>query len=184
MSKKITFDTHFQAKIIEQMMKIVLILMCSFFVIISCNNDSTSLETDNKNRITEIKVDPDKSISEIIRSPVNADEPLDTVNIAKMVFEETRFNFGTITEGDIINHVYKFTNTGKVPLVINDARSSCGCTVPEWPKDPIEPGESGEISVNFDSKGKEGQQGKPITITANTYPNQTILQIKGNVLPK
>lgn len=165
-------------------MKNVLILLSSFFVIVSCNNESTLAENGNEDRVTEITLNPEKSISEIIKSPVNADEPVDTVNVAKITFDDTRFDFGTINEGAIINHVYKFTNTGKVPLVINDARSTCGCTVPDWPKDPIKPGESGEISVKFDSKGKKDRQVKPITITANTYPNKTVLQIKGNVIPK
>jgi hypothetical protein len=168
----------------EQSMKNVLILLSSFFVIVSCNNEGKLAENGNEDLVTEITVNPEKNISEIIRSPVNADEPIDTVNVAKMTFEETRFDFGTINEGDVVNHVYKFTNTGKVPLIINDARSTCGCTVPKWPKNPINPGESGEISVKFDSKGKKDRQAKPITITANTYPNQTILQIKGNVIPK
>ena len=165
-------------------MKKVLILLSAVFIILSCQNESVSTENGAKNKVEEIKVDPQKSISAIIRSPVNADEPVDTVNVAKMTFDDTRYDFGTIKEGQIVNHVYKFTNTGKVPLVINDARSTCGCTVPKWPKNPIDPGESGKISVRFDSKGKKDRQAKPITITANTYPNQTILQIKGNVIPK
>jgi hypothetical protein len=165
-------------------MKKVLILLCSFFITISCNNDGSNTDNGENGLVTEIKVDSKTNISDIIRSPVNANEPLDTVNIAKMTFDKTHYDFGTIKEGKIVTHVYKFTNTGKVPLVISDARSTCGCTVPKWPKDPIEPGASGEISVKFDSKGKKDKQAKPITISANTYPNQTILQIKGTVIPK
>lgn len=165
-------------------MKNVVILFSALFLLTACNNEESIAENEKKGRVTEIKVDPEKSISDIIRSPVNADEPVDTINVAKMTFDETRFDFGIIDEGTIVNHIYKFTNDGKVPLIINDARSTCGCTVPEWPKDPIEPGESGEISVKFDSKGKKDNQVKPITITANTYPNQTFLQIKGTVIPK
>ncbi len=165
-------------------MKKMLILGSFFFLIVSCGNESAFAEKNEKDSVKAIKVDPDKSIAEIIRSPVNANEPVDTVNVAKMTFDEKRFDFGTIKEGEIVNHVYKFTNTGKVPLIISDARSTCGCTVPKWPKETIEPGESGKISVRFDSKGKKERQVKPITITANTYPNQTILQIKGTVIPK
>ncbi len=165
-------------------MKKVFMLSCSFFMIVACNNLDSSVNNDETNSVTEIKIDPGTSISDIIRSPVNADEPVDTVNVAKMTFENTRYDFGTINEGEIVTHNYKFTNTGKIPLVISDARSTCGCTVPDWPKDPIQPGEEGQISVQFDSKGKKDQQAKPITISANTYPNQTILQIKGTVIPK
>jgi hypothetical protein len=165
-------------------MKKVLMLFCSFLIIAGCNDNDSVTDKNDKNSVTEIKVDPGTSVSDIIRSPVNANEPVDTVNIAKMTFENTRYDFGTIEEGEIVTHIYKFTNTGKVPLVISDARSTCGCTVPNWPKDPIQPGDDGEISVKFDSKGKKDEQKKAITITANTYPNQTFLQIKGMVIPK
>jgi Protein of unknown function (DUF1573) len=164
------------------MMK-VLILLSFAFLMVNCQNEGSVSKNGEEDRVTEIKVNPEKSISEIIRSPVNADEPVDTINVAKITFDEKRYDFGTINEGEIVKHIYKFTNTGKISLIINDARSTCGCTVPQWPKDPIKPGKSGEISVRFDSKGKKDYQAKPITITANTYPNQTFLQIKGTVIP-
>lgn len=162
----------------------VLVFLSSFFLIFSCGNEGSPSASGEEDSVTEITIDPEKNISEIIRSPVNADQPVDTVNVAKMTFENKHFDFGTIQEGKVVNHVYKFTNTGKIPLVISDARSTCGCTVPKWPKDPIQPGASGEISVRFDSSNKKDTQAKPITITANTYPSQTVLQIKGIVIPK
>lgn len=97
-------------------------------------------------------------------------------------FEETEFDFGTVTTGDKVNYVYKFTNTGDKPLLITKAKGSCGCTVPEWPKDPIMPGEEGIIEVQFDTKGKSGMQSKRVTITANTDPALTFLTIKGEVI--
>jgi hypothetical protein len=96
-------------------------------------------------------------------------------------FGETSFDFGQIDEGEKVSHVYKFENTGKEPLVISNAKGSCGCTVPKWPKNPIAPGEAGEILVTFNSKGKTGKQTKRVTITANTDPAQTFLTITGNV---
>jgi len=96
-------------------------------------------------------------------------------------FEETTFDFGTITSGEKVNYVYKFTNTGDNPLLITMAKGSCGCTVPSWPKEPIMPGESGDIEVQFNSKGKSGRQSKRITITANTDPAQTYLTITGDL---
>ncbi|RLD21415.1 MAG: DUF1573 domain-containing protein [Bacteroidetes bacterium] len=96
-------------------------------------------------------------------------------------FGESSFDFGTIDEGEKVSHVYKFENTGKEPLVISNAKGSCGCTVPKWPKNPIAPGESGEILVTFNSKGKTGKQTKRVTITANTDPAQTFLTITGQV---
>ena len=96
-------------------------------------------------------------------------------------FEETEFDFGTVDQGEKVTHVYKFANTGNEPLIISNAKGSCGCTVPNWPKEPIPVGGSGEIQVQFDSKGKKNKQSKKVTITANTDPGQTFLTIKGEV---
>ncbi|MEO1514983.1 MAG: DUF1573 domain-containing protein [Bacteroidota bacterium] len=96
-------------------------------------------------------------------------------------FAETSFNFGTVDAGEKVNHTYKFKNTGSEPLIISNAKGSCGCTVPSWPKEPIPPGASGEIQVQFDSKNKKGKQTKRVTITANTEPVQTFLEITGEV---
>ena len=98
-----------------------------------------------------------------------------------MEFTETEFDFGTVDSGEKVNHTYKFTNTGSEPLIISNAKGSCGCTVPSWPKEPIPPGGTGEIAVQFDSKNKSGKQSKRVTITANTDPVQTFLTIKGEV---
>ena len=96
-------------------------------------------------------------------------------------FEEKEFDFGTIDEGEKVSHTYKFTNTGIEPLIIKDAKGSCGCTVPSWPKEPVAPGATGEMLVEFNSKGKSGSQNKRVTITANTNPGQTFINIKGEV---
>jgi len=98
-----------------------------------------------------------------------------------MNFEEMTYDFGVVAEGEKVRHVYKFKNTGNEPLVISNARGSCGCTVPQWPQEAIAPGESNEIVVEFNSKGKPGPQTKTVTITANTEPVTTKLTIKGTV---
>ncbi len=87
-------------------------------------------------------------------------------------------------EGEVVEHTYTFTNTGKAPLIIRGARSTCGCTVPEWPEEPIPPGQSGKIEVKFNTAGKKNQQTKPVTITANTYPTTTKVLLKGFVKPE
>jgi hypothetical protein len=97
-------------------------------------------------------------------------------------FEETEYSFGKLKQGEIIYHEYKFTNTGNEPLVISNAKGSCKCAVPVWPTEPIAPGRSGEIMVEFNSTDKHGPQTKQFTITANTEPPQSILYIKGEVL--
>ena len=97
-------------------------------------------------------------------------------------FEETTFDFGTVTDGEKVSHVYKFKNTGNEPLVITDAKGSCGCTVPSKPTEPIAPGDTGEITVEFNSKNKKGKRNQSVTITANTNPPQTIIRMTGEVL--
>ena len=98
-----------------------------------------------------------------------------------MEFEETEFDFGTVQDGTKVSHTYKFKNTGKEPLVISDAKGSCGCTVPSWPREPIAPGKSAEIVVEFNSAGKTGNRNQKVTLTANTNPPQTFLSLKGVV---
>lgn len=99
-------------------------------------------------------------------------------------YESEKFNFGVIDEGEVVKHVFKFKNTGNEPLIISNAKGSCGCTVPTWPKEPVPPGGSGEIKVEFNSKGKPGPQSKRVTVTANTNPTETYLEIGGEVKGK
>ncbi|MFT6148978.1 MAG: hypothetical protein ACJAUH_001664 [Saprospiraceae bacterium] len=99
-----------------------------------------------------------------------------------MTFAKETYDFGTISEGEKVERIYKFKNSGNEPLIISNAQGSCGCTVPQWPKEPIAPGKSGEIKVVFDSKGKAGKQNKTVTITANTNPATTTINITGEVL--
>ncbi len=119
--------------------------------------------------------------TELYRNPVTADQPISADQAAKVDFEEYTFDFGSLKEGDKAEHVFKFKNTGKAPLVITNARGNCGCTVPQWPREPIPPNAEGEIRVLFDSKGKLGRQEKEVILTANTIPNRTKLRITANI---
>ena len=105
--------------------------------------------------------------------------------VTTMSFKATEFNFGNIIEGEKIQNVFEFTNTGDEPLIIINAKGSCGCTVPRFPREPIMPGETANLLVQFDSKnkGKVGGalQAKRVTISANTDPVNTYLTIKGTV---
>lgn len=114
----------------------------------------------------------------------NVNNPPTDMKITSIKYDSDRFDFGVCNEGDVMTHVFKFTNTGNEPLVITNARGSCGCTVPTWPKEPVPPGGSGEIKVEFNSKGKPGPQSKRVTVTANTNPTDTFLEISGEVRGK
>ena len=104
-----------------------------------------------------------------------------TANAPVMQFSQMTHDFGNIQEGAVVTHTFAFTNTGKTPLVIENAVASCGCTVPEWPRRPLAPSEKGEIKVEFNSRGKAGPQQKTITVYANTQPRQTVLVMSGIV---
>ncbi len=104
-----------------------------------------------------------------------------TTSGAEMKFEKDEFNFGTIKQGDKVEYAFEFVNTGKDPLIITEAHGSCGCTVPEWPKEPLKKGEKGVIKITFNSAGKMGLQDKTVTITSNATDSPKILHVKGNI---
>ena len=136
------------------------------------------------NGLQEVRLDDKVSNADIVRLPVSADKPVDTANVPKIQLVETLYNFGEITEGVVIKHSFKFKNTGKTPLVITDVQTTCGCTVPTWNKNPIQSDENSDITVEFNSTGKEGKMDKPITIIANTYPVRTEFKLVGFVKKK
>jgi hypothetical protein len=102
-------------------------------------------------------------------------------NKPEFKFEKMEYNYGSIKQGDKVDYEFVFTNVGKEPLIISSASGSCGCTVPEWPKEPIRKGEKGKIKVTFNSAGKQGMQDKTVTINSNAATNPVVLHIKGNV---
>jgi hypothetical protein len=122
--------------------------------------------------------------STIYHNPLSADDKTSDNNTATIFFSNSIHNFGQINEGDTAVHIFSFKNTGKVPLIISSATGTCGCTVPEWPKNPIDPGQSGEIKVSFNSTGKSGAQDKEVYIVSNSIPNKTVLKIKAFVAVK
>ena len=127
----------------------------------------------------------DKATSKINAANVESAADRDTAakSLPVMSFEKSEHDFGTIEQGTPQETIFKFTNTGDAPLIITDAKSSCGCTVPSPPKEPISPGETGELLVKFNGSG-QNQVTKTITITANTAKGSEILRIKAFVNPK
>jgi hypothetical protein len=100
--------------------------------------------------------------------------------IAAIQFEKTDHDFGTIPQGTPVRYTYTFKNTGEVPLIIESAQPTCGCTVSDYSKDPIPVGGSGFVTAEFDGKAT-GMQNKSVTVTANTFPKQTVLKFKAMV---
>jgi hypothetical protein len=101
-----------------------------------------------------------------------------------MTFAKESHDFGQVNEGDKVVFNFFFTNTGKSALIISNATATCGCTVPEYPKQPLAPGKTGIIHVVFNSTGKSGMQNKIITLTTNTFKGNEELHLVGNVKPK
>ncbi|MEM7105118.1 MAG: DUF1573 domain-containing protein [Bacteroidota bacterium] len=149
------------------------------FAFTACNQDTNSDEAEKS--VTEVKNEKNLPNIESVRNPVTATVPEDTINVAKISFSEEIHDYGTVTAGEAVEHIFKFTNTGVAPLTITSAKSTCGCTVPDYPKEPIAPGAEGEIKVKFNTKGKSGRQKKPVRVTANTWPVETVVYIDGTV---
>jgi len=101
-----------------------------------------------------------------------------------IAFEQMEHDFGTIKQNTENKHIFSFVNTGPNPLIIQDAKGSCGCTVPKYPKQPVPPGETAEIEVVYKPGTQKGNQTKTVTLTANTEPNQTVLKISAMVEPE
>lgn len=152
------------------------LILLSFNLILAQHTQPGEIITPPKNKIEFVKEGLElENFSPEVPKYVAPEHP------AKMKFEHEEFNFGTIERGEKVKNVFEFTNTSEVPLVITNAKGSCGCTVPEWPREPIMPGESSYFLVVFDSKGKKGNQAKRVTITANTEVAHTYLYLKGTV---
>ena len=147
-------------------------MAATVFLFFACKNDATNANREKK------ELGPNASV---IDNPLSADEPLDSTRLARISFEETEFDFGNVPEGTIVKHKFKFVNKGAVPLLITNCRSSCGCTVPNWPEDPIPPGGTGEIAATFNTEGRPGIQRKLIYIDANAFPGDVKILLKGVV---
>lgn len=143
---------------------ILIIAIMSAFVFTSCKENAAE------------KVSEEKVAEAETRDANAGDFPVIT-------FAEKEFDFGTIDQGTNVEHVFKFTNTGNAPLVIVNAKSSCGCTVPSYPKEPVAPGDTAELLVKFNGSGKN-QVSKTVTITANTEAGKETINIKAFVNPK
>ena len=118
----------------------------------------------------------------IVNNPISASNEAQEGPIPELTFEKLKHNFGEIPQGELVSYQFTFTNTGEVDLIISNAKGSCGCTVPKWPKEPIAAGEEGQINVTFNSNGREGKQQKIVTLVSNAIPNTTVLTITGNVV--
>ncbi|MBK9735114.1 MAG: DUF1573 domain-containing protein [Saprospiraceae bacterium] len=122
-----------------------------------------------------------EAISNAAQTEAVAEAVVERTN-AKMTFESLTVDYGTIENGGEPLKIVKFTNTGTDPLLIKNARGSCGCTVPTWPKEAIAPGQSSTMEIRYDTK-RTGKISKSVTITTNEGPDSHVLQVIGEVMP-
>jgi hypothetical protein len=144
-------------------MKKVVLLATGIFVFTACNDASARIESSSDSTTTQA---PDEMME----------------SLPSIAFESDFHDFGEISEGSVAQHIFTFKNEGEGPLIISNAQGSCGCTVPDWPRNPIAPGESGEIKVSFNSKGRAGKQDKRVTLTTNAVPQTKVLNITSTVI--
>ena len=133
--------------------------------------------TDCKNSNSKEQLNPDLVTNPITEDGKNGELPA-------FEFEKETHNFENVFAGEVVSYSFKFKNSGKANLIISEAKATCGCTVPEYPKTPVRPGESGTIKVTFNSAGKQGMISKTITLMCNTVPNTKVLTITGFVVAK
>ena len=143
-------------------MKRLVLSLIIILGLISCESSSTKISTD------------------LVNNPSSA-EGNKKSSVPAIKFEKTEHDFGKILQGEQVSYTFKFKNVGNAPLIISSIEKTCGCTTPEFTKTPVKPGESGKITMTYDSKGHKGFQNKRLIVKANTNPSETILRIKAQV---
>ena len=163
------------------MKNVLLLSFTILFCFFSCKDASDKINTETKTTETvkqNTQVPPTQN-----GNTINA-QIIDDGGGASFNFTNSGgkvWDFGTIKQGESPEFTFTFQNTGNEPMIISNAKGSCGCTVPQWPKEPIAPGATGEINVKFNSKNKTGKQNKTVTLTANTTPPTTKLRVTGQI---
>jgi len=149
-------------------MKYLLLIAVLAFASCGVGADQATIKTDGNQLVS----------NENTKGAVGVEAALPKTTIE---FEERTLDLGYLKQGEVGKGTFRLTNTGTEPLIISSAKASCGCTVPDWPKEPIAPGESAEIGVEFNSKGQKGMKTKTVTIQGNVDPNPIRLTVKADV---
>lgn len=157
-------------------MKPLLWLFAAVVMLVACNNESTST--------TDEPGDNGQMESTDIKNPNNMNGSNEVEGYPEMTFVTDHHDFGTIQQGQVVKYDFEFTNTGEANLIVTNAASTCGCTIPDYPRQPVKPGEKGVISVEFDSRGKSNKVTKTVTIVSNTNPNMNYVTIEAFIEPQ
>jgi len=161
------------------------IALVSVWSLSGCDSNAGNQASDTEAVSAEVvNAEATTDVAAESNTTATVEENTENVSLPAFEFTETTHDFGTITEGEVVEHTFTFKNVGEAPLVIQNTSASCGCTTPNYSREPVAPGETGEVQVKFNSQSRPGVQNKTITITANTNPSVTRLFIKTNVTPK
>ena len=165
-------------------MKNILIVFIAAIAIVSCNEADKTAEANSSNASAATE-----ATSSATATTTATDAPqqntVDPATLAKIEWiDGIEKDFGKMKEGENLDVSFRFKNVGDKPLIISSVSASCGCTVPETPKEPYAPGQTGVIKASFNSSGKPGTQSKQVTVVANTDPAQTVLTFRVDVKAK
>jgi hypothetical protein len=151
------------------------IFFLSVLAFAACNNKPAETKTTN--------ADSGMLSAKLVKNPYTASgtDTAIAAQLATIQFRDTTHDFGTIHEGEVVSYDFEFTNGGKSPLIVSNAVGSCGCTIADFPREPLPPGKNGKITVRFNSKDKTGPQNKTVTLTTNTPRGIEWLYITANV---
>ncbi|WP_312818544.1 DUF1573 domain-containing protein [Kaistella carnis] len=157
---------------------IKIVPLVAAMALVSCKKDQTA---DQLIVQEETALTPPQSVEDVQAEMVQAAQSKPLTNIA---LSEAQFDFGKIKKGDQKEHVYEVTNTGENPLIISQVKPGCGCTVPDYTKDPILPGQKGKITLKFDSSNFDGLVNKQAEVYANVEKAPIVISFSADIQPK
>ena len=157
-----------------------MLFMVLFVITTSCKKEEASSNTSATEVPNVVKSPAKLGGVDMNAEPARPAPPADG-KYPVLTFDTKEHDFGQITQGDKVTYSFKFKNTGEADLFILSARGTCGCTIPEYPKEAVKPGESAKIKVSFNSAGKRGETGKSVFLTCNTKEGKEELKIKSTI---
>lgn len=162
------------------------LICCSLFFLLlaACNTTNKKQNAETQKASTAAELEHTARTTDSVMKVLEQQEAERLKNVTSIQFDKEVYNFGECTEGDKVNKTIEFTNTGKLPLVIEQAYGSCGCTIPTYDKEPIQPGKKGKLNIEFNSANKAGANTKAVTVIANTNPPTTEISFSIKVKKK
>ena len=153
------------------------------FGLVSCKKESKEVQGTETTTDSAAVTTPADSSAAPVSAETPAVAPVSNQPLTSIALSESNFNFGNIKKGDKVEHIYEITNTGTNPLVISEVKPGCGCTVPEFTKEPILPGKKGKITLHFDSTNFDGNVNKFADVYANVDKTPIKLTFTANIQP-